>query len=38
MLRDHPLTQRSRTTERTVGMGFGGDREVEGVGVVVDKI
>ena len=27
-LRDHPFSQRNRTTERTVGVGVGGDREV----------
>ena len=25
---DHPLSQRNRTTKRTVGVGVGGDREV----------
>ena len=29
MWRDHPLSQRNMTTERAVGMGVGGDREVE---------
>ena len=27
---DHPFSQRNRTTERTVGVGVGGDREVGG--------
>ena len=30
MWHDHPLSQRNRTTERTVGVGVGGDREVGG--------
>ena len=35
MWRDHPFSQRNRTTERTVGVGVGSDREVWGrVGVV----
>ena len=29
---DHPFSQRSMTTERTVGVGDGCDREVEGWG------
>ena len=29
MWRDHPLSQRNRPTERTVGVGVGGDREVK---------
>ena len=28
----HPFSQRNITTERTVGVGFGGDRKVEGGG------
>ena len=28
MWRDHPFRQRNRTTERAVGVGVGGDREV----------
>ena len=28
MWHDHPLSQRNRTTERTVKVGVGGDREV----------
>ena len=28
MWRDHPFSQKNRTTERTVGVGVGGDREV----------
>ena len=28
MWRDHPFSQRNRTTERTVGMEVGGDRDV----------
>ena len=34
MWHDHPFSQRNRTTERTVRVGFGGDREVGGL----DKI
>ena len=30
MWRDHPFSQRNRTTEKTVGVGFGGDRKVGG--------
>ena len=30
MWRDHPFSQRNRTTERTVGVGVGGDKEVAG--------
>ena len=30
---DHPFSHRSRTTERTVGLGVGSDREVRGWGV-----
>ena len=30
MWRDHPFSQRNRTTEKTVGVGFGGDRKVRG--------
>ena len=32
MWRDHPFSQRNRETERTVGVGIGGDREVGGGG------
>ena len=32
MLSNHPFSQRSRATERTVGMGVGGDRKVGGRG------
>ena len=32
MLCDHPFSQRNRTTEGTVGMGVGSDREVGGGG------
>ena len=32
MWRDHPFSQRNRTTERTVGVGLGGDRKVGGRG------
>ena len=28
MWRDHPFSQRNMATERTVGVGVGGDREV----------
>ena len=28
MWRDHPFSQRNKTTERTVGMEVGGDRDV----------
>ena len=28
MWHDHPFIEKNRTTERTVGVGFGGDREV----------
>ena len=28
MWRDHPFNQRNKTTERTVGMEVGGDRDV----------
>ena len=28
--RDHPFSQRNKTTERAVGVGVGGDREVRG--------
>ena len=30
---DHPFSQRSRITEKTVGVGVGGDREVGWGGV-----
>ena len=30
MWRDHPFSQRNRATEKTVGVGFGGDRKVGG--------
>ena len=33
--RDHPFSQRNKTTERTVGLGGGDDKEV---GRVLDKI
>ena len=29
---DHPFSQRNMTTERTMGVGVGGDREVRGGG------
>ena len=32
MWRDHPFGQRNMTTERTMGVGVGGDREVRGGG------
>ena len=32
MWHDHPSSQRNRTTEKTVGVGFGGDRKVGGGG------
>ena len=32
MSRDHPFSQRNRTTERTMGVEVGGDREVGGGG------
>ena len=32
MWRDHPFSQRNRTTERTVGLGFESDKEVGGDG------
>ena len=32
MQRDHPLSQRNMTTEKTMGTGAGGGREVGGVG------
>ena len=37
---DHPFSQRSRITEKTVGVGVGGDREVgwgRGVGQKLKK-
>ena len=36
MWRDHPFSQKNRTTERTVGVEVGGDREMGWGGV--DKI
>ena len=30
MWRDHPFSQRNRTTERTRGLGVGDDRKVKG--------
>ena len=36
MWRDNPISQRNRTTERTVGVEVGGDREVGEWGL--DKI
>ena len=36
MWRDHPFSQRNRTTERTVGVEVGGGREFEDRGL--DKI
>ena len=30
MWRDHPFSQRNRTTERTMGLGVGDDRKVKG--------
>ena len=35
--RDHPFSQRNKTTERAVGVGVGGDREVRGGGGRVAK-
>ena len=35
---DHPFSQRNRTTERTVGLGFGGEKKVGGMGRWLDKI
>ena len=32
MWRYHPFSQRNRTIERTMGVGVGGDREVEEIG------
>ena len=32
MQRDHPLSQRNMTTEKTMGTGAGGGREVGGGG------
>ena len=37
MWHDQPFSQRNMTTDKTVGAGVGGDREV-GVGGCVDKI
>ena len=28
MWHDHPISQRNRTTERTVGVGVGSDRDI----------
>ena len=36
MWHDHPLSQGNMTTERTMGLGVGGDNKMEGGGV--DKI
>ena len=33
---DHPFSQRNRTTERTVGVGVGGYKEVQG-GAKIEK-
>ena len=30
MWRNHPFNKRNRTMERTMGVGVGGDKEVEG--------
>ena len=38
MQRDHPLSQRNMTTEKTMGTGAGGGREVGGVGGVWTKL
>ena len=32
MSHDHPFSQRNRTTERTMGVEVGGDREMRGGG------
>ena len=32
MWRDHPFSQRNKTTERAVGVGVGGDKEEGGGG------
>ena len=37
MSRDHPFSQRNRTTERTMGVEVGGDREVGGGGQNLKK-
>ena len=40
MWHDHPFSQRNRTTERSVGLQVGGDREMgggEGVGQNLEK-
>ena len=37
MQRDHPLSQRNMTTEKTMGTGAGGGREVGGVGGGVER-
>ena len=38
MWRDHPFSQRHRTTERAIGMGVGGDRGVGGGGGLEKKM
>ena len=38
MWHDHQFSQRNRTTEGTVGVEVGGDRELGGGGAGVDKI
>ena len=35
--RDHPFSQRNRTMERTVGVGNGSNREVDGIGQNLKK-
>ena len=35
--RDHPFSQRNRTMERTVGVGNGSDRKVDGIGQNLKK-
>ena len=37
MWSDHPFNQRNRITERTVGVGIAGHREVEGVDKIFKK-
>ena len=38
MWHDHPFSQRNKTTERTVGLGVGGDSKVGGGGGGLDKV
>ena len=38
MQRDHPLSQRNMTTEKTMRTGAGGGREVGGGGECLEKI